>query len=75
MICDTNWCTYCDIAINPHSNSLYCSSECLKKDTIFYHHKVSRFSFPRCRKSMVFRSSSRRFGITQQQQATVSSFS
>ncbi|KAI8889948.1 hypothetical protein K501DRAFT_328742 [Backusella circina FSU 941] len=33
MICDTNWCTYCDNAINRDSDSLYCSENCLRKDT------------------------------------------
>ncbi|KAI9245547.1 hypothetical protein BDA99DRAFT_528015 [Phascolomyces articulosus] len=55
MMCDTNWCTFCDVAI-PHSDALYCSEDCLKKDTLY--HSISRFSFPRYRsKSMIFRRS------------------
>ncbi|RUS20602.1 hypothetical protein BC937DRAFT_94854 [Endogone sp. FLAS-F59071] len=34
---DTNWCTYCDKSINPFSNSLYCSDECLKCDALNHH--------------------------------------
>ncbi|OAD69865.1 hypothetical protein PHYBLDRAFT_171887 [Phycomyces blakesleeanus NRRL 1555(-)] len=37
MICDTNWCTYCDSAVSPFSDSLYCSEECLKKDALAHH--------------------------------------
>ncbi|KAI8137892.1 hypothetical protein BJV82DRAFT_633679 [Fennellomyces sp. T-0311] len=66
MMCDTNWCTYCDVAISPHSNSLYCSKECLKKDTIY--HCISRVSFPRCRKGVIFRANSRRLGMMTRQQ-------
>lgn len=32
MICDTNWCTFCDRAVNPHLNAIYCSEECFQKD-------------------------------------------
>ncbi|KAI9487913.1 hypothetical protein BDB00DRAFT_851023 [Zychaea mexicana] len=74
MMCDTNWCTFCDVAINPLSNSLYCSQECLKKDTIY--HRSSRINFPQCRKSMVFRfSNSRRFEMVQQPQQPQTSLS
>ncbi|CDS03612.1 hypothetical protein LRAMOSA01014 [Lichtheimia ramosa] len=34
---DTNWCTYCDQAINSFSNSLYCSEECLRADALNHH--------------------------------------
>ncbi|KAI9029774.1 hypothetical protein CLU79DRAFT_735999 [Phycomyces nitens] len=52
MICDTNWCTYCDSAVSPFSDSLYCSEECLKKDALARHPMlgydfVDLRSFPR----------------------------
>ncbi|KAI8144685.1 hypothetical protein BJV82DRAFT_605863 [Fennellomyces sp. T-0311] len=34
---DLNWCTYCDNAIEGHSNSLYCSDECLRSDALNHH--------------------------------------
>ncbi|KAI7907469.1 uncharacterized protein BX663DRAFT_491022 [Cokeromyces recurvatus] len=34
---DLNWCTYCDKAISVHSNSLYCSEECLRADALNHH--------------------------------------
>ncbi|KAI8641739.1 hypothetical protein BD408DRAFT_417585 [Parasitella parasitica] len=37
MICDTNWCTFCDNAISPYSDSLYCSEECLRQDALMHH--------------------------------------
>ncbi|KAI8881698.1 hypothetical protein K501DRAFT_222502 [Backusella circina FSU 941] len=37
MMCDTNWCTFCDNAINPYSDSLYCSEECLRQDALSHH--------------------------------------
>ncbi|KAI8391503.1 uncharacterized protein BYT42DRAFT_557106 [Radiomyces spectabilis] len=37
MMCDTNWCTFCDSAISPYSDSLYCSHECLKQDALLHH--------------------------------------
>lgn len=37
MMCDTNWCTFCDSAISPFSDSLYCSDECLKQDALMHH--------------------------------------
>ncbi|KAI8883382.1 hypothetical protein K501DRAFT_272782 [Backusella circina FSU 941] len=30
---DTNWCTFCDCAVDPYVNSIYCSEECFKKDS------------------------------------------
>ncbi|KAI8991133.1 hypothetical protein BDF20DRAFT_809283, partial [Mycotypha africana] len=36
-MCDTNWCTYCDNAIHPYSNSLYCSEYCLRQDALTRH--------------------------------------
>ncbi|CAO3692719.1 unnamed protein product [Umbelopsis ramanniana] len=32
-----NWCTFCDNAINPFSNSLYCSEACLRGDALNHH--------------------------------------
>ncbi|KAI9306257.1 hypothetical protein BJ944DRAFT_248356 [Cunninghamella echinulata] len=34
---DLHWCTTCDKAIQSHSNSLYCSEECLRKDAVSHH--------------------------------------
>ncbi|KAI9499187.1 hypothetical protein BDB00DRAFT_948920 [Zychaea mexicana] len=34
---DLNWCTYCDNAIDGHSDSLYCSDECLRADALNHH--------------------------------------
>lgn len=31
---DTNWCTFCDCAINPNSDLIYCSEECFKLDAL-----------------------------------------
>ncbi|CAO3678619.1 unnamed protein product [Rhizopus microsporus] len=31
-MCDTNWCTFCDCAVSPHLNTIYCSEECFRKD-------------------------------------------
>lgn len=36
-MCDTNWCTFCDNAISPYSDSLYCSEECLRQDALMHH--------------------------------------
>lgn len=36
-MCDTNWCTFCDSAISPYSNSLYCSEDCLRQDALTHH--------------------------------------
>ncbi|KAG1150228.1 hypothetical protein G6F37_005254 [Rhizopus arrhizus] len=37
MMCDTNWCTFCDNAISPYSDSLYCSESCLRHDALLHH--------------------------------------
>ncbi|KAG2207460.1 hypothetical protein INT46_007227 [Mucor plumbeus] len=37
MMCDTNWCTFCDNAISPFSDSLYCSEDCLRQDALMHH--------------------------------------
>ncbi|KAI8881418.1 hypothetical protein K501DRAFT_286409 [Backusella circina FSU 941] len=49
---NTNWCTYCDSAVDVHSNSLYCSDECLRADALRNHpslgYKFTEFvDFPR----------------------------
>ncbi|KAI8078253.1 uncharacterized protein B0P05DRAFT_470638 [Gilbertella persicaria] len=31
-MCDTNWCTFCDCAVSPNLDSIYCSEECFRKD-------------------------------------------
>jgi hypothetical protein len=36
-MCDTNWCTFCDNAISPYSDSLYCSEDCLRQDALMHH--------------------------------------
>ncbi|KAL7330733.1 hypothetical protein PS15p_205635 [Mucor circinelloides] len=37
MMCDTNWCTFCDNAISSYSDSLYCSEDCLRQDALMHH--------------------------------------
>lgn len=37
MMCDTNWCTFCDNAISAYSDSLYCSEDCLRQDALMHH--------------------------------------
>ncbi|CAO3698777.1 unnamed protein product [Rhizopus stolonifer] len=31
-MCDTNWCTFCDCAVSPQMNTIYCSEKCFRKD-------------------------------------------
>ncbi|GAN05383.1 hypothetical protein MAM1_0089d04853 [Mucor ambiguus] len=33
-MCDTNWCTFCDCAVSPFSNSIYCSEDCFRRDAL-----------------------------------------
>lgn len=35
-MCDTNWCTFCDCAVSPFSNSIYCSEDCFRKDALLH---------------------------------------
>ncbi|KAI8071013.1 hypothetical protein BC940DRAFT_295010 [Gongronella butleri] len=42
---DLQWCTSCDKAISPYSDSLYCSEECLRQDAIS-HHPMLGYEFP-----------------------------
>ncbi|CAO3642607.1 unnamed protein product [Mucor fragilis] len=35
-MCDTNWCTFCDCAVSPFSNSIYCSKDCFKRDALLH---------------------------------------
>ncbi|KAI8390197.1 hypothetical protein BD560DRAFT_380223 [Blakeslea trispora] len=35
-MCDTNWCTFCDCAIKPELNSIYCSERCFQRDAFSY---------------------------------------
>lgn len=37
MMCDTNWCTFCDNAVSAYSDSLYCSEDCLRQDALMHH--------------------------------------
>ncbi|KAI9472473.1 MAG: hypothetical protein EXX96DRAFT_530713 [Benjaminiella poitrasii] len=45
MMCDTNWCTFCDNAISPYSDSLYCSEDCLRQDALM-HHPMLGYNYP-----------------------------
>ncbi|KAI9312845.1 hypothetical protein BX666DRAFT_773316 [Dichotomocladium elegans] len=45
---DTNWCSFCDKAVSPYSNSLYCSDECFQKDALQSHPMLS-FNVNDCR--------------------------
>ncbi|KAI8982163.1 hypothetical protein BDF20DRAFT_798512, partial [Mycotypha africana] len=42
---DLNWCTYCDNAINPFSESLYCSEQCLRADAL-RNHPLLGYTYP-----------------------------
>ncbi|OBZ91904.1 hypothetical protein A0J61_00042 [Choanephora cucurbitarum] len=35
-MCDTNWCTFCDCAIKPELDSIYCSEKCFQRDAFSY---------------------------------------
>ncbi|KAL9537389.1 hypothetical protein MBANPS3_011820 [Mucor bainieri] len=35
-MCDTNWCTFCDCAVSPFSNSIYCSEDCFRRDALLH---------------------------------------
>ncbi|KAI8138158.1 hypothetical protein BJV82DRAFT_631972 [Fennellomyces sp. T-0311] len=41
---DTHWCSYCDNAVSPYSDSLYCSDECLRQDAL-QHHPMLGYNF------------------------------
>ncbi|KAI7875264.1 uncharacterized protein EV154DRAFT_77264 [Mucor mucedo] len=43
-MCDTNWCTFCDCAVSPYSDSVYCSDECYRRDASFMDADLSRYS-------------------------------
>ncbi|KAG2175587.1 hypothetical protein INT43_001234 [Umbelopsis isabellina] len=45
IMCDTNWCTYCDKQISPFSSSLYCSEGCLRSDAL-EHHPMLGYQYP-----------------------------
>ncbi|KAI7898190.1 uncharacterized protein BX663DRAFT_525996 [Cokeromyces recurvatus] len=45
-MCDTNWCTYCDCAVSPYSNSIYCSEDCFKRDALTNHPLFTIFKEP-----------------------------
>ncbi|KAL0091374.1 hypothetical protein J3Q64DRAFT_1669715 [Phycomyces blakesleeanus] len=42
---DLNWCTYCDNAISPFSDSLYCGENCLRKDAL-RNHPLLGYTYP-----------------------------
>ncbi|KAI9273526.1 hypothetical protein EDC94DRAFT_197655 [Helicostylum pulchrum] len=42
-MCDTNWCTFCDCAVSPFSNSVYCSDECRKRDASAHNYLPTAF--------------------------------
>ncbi|KAI8882187.1 hypothetical protein K501DRAFT_251887 [Backusella circina FSU 941] len=42
---DTNWCTFCDKAVSPFSESLYCSEKCLRLDAL-RNHPLLGYKYP-----------------------------
>jgi hypothetical protein len=42
---DLNWCTSCDNAISPFSESLYCSEQCLRADAL-RNHPLLGYTYP-----------------------------
>ncbi|EIE91047.1 hypothetical protein G6F55_006419 [Rhizopus delemar] len=42
---DLNWCTFCDKAVNPFSESLYCSDQCLRADAL-RNHPLLGYTYP-----------------------------
>ncbi|KAI8373009.1 uncharacterized protein BYT42DRAFT_55142 [Radiomyces spectabilis] len=40
-----NWCTACDNAISPYSESLYCSEQCLRVDAL-RNHPLLGYTYP-----------------------------
>ncbi|KAI9485211.1 MAG: hypothetical protein EXX96DRAFT_513635 [Benjaminiella poitrasii] len=42
---DLNWCTFCDNAISPYSESLYCSEQCLRSDAL-RNHPLLGYTYP-----------------------------
>ncbi|KAI8359922.1 hypothetical protein EDC96DRAFT_422354, partial [Choanephora cucurbitarum] len=42
---DLNWCTFCDDAISPFSESLYCSEQCLRSDAL-RNHPLLGYTYP-----------------------------
>ncbi|KAI8985429.1 hypothetical protein BDB01DRAFT_850007 [Pilobolus umbonatus] len=42
---DLNWCTSCDNAVNPYSESLYCSEQCLREDAL-RNHPLLGYTYP-----------------------------
>ncbi|KAI8881420.1 hypothetical protein K501DRAFT_253306 [Backusella circina FSU 941] len=42
---DLNWCTFCDNAVNPFSESLYCSEQCLRADAL-RNHPLLGYTYP-----------------------------
>ncbi|GAN10125.1 hypothetical protein MAM1_0322c09661 [Mucor ambiguus] len=42
---DLNWCTFCDNAVSPFSESLYCSEQCLRADAL-RNHPLLGYTYP-----------------------------
>lgn len=42
---DLNWCTFCDNAVSPFSESLYCSEQCLRSDAL-RNHPLLGYTYP-----------------------------
>ncbi|KAG2210939.1 hypothetical protein INT47_000096 [Mucor saturninus] len=42
---DLNWCTSCDNAVSPFSDSLYCSEQCLRTDAL-RNHPLLGYTYP-----------------------------
>ncbi|GAA5816785.1 hypothetical protein MFLAVUS_010318 [Mucor flavus] len=42
---DLNWCTSCDNAVSPFSESLYCSEQCLRADAL-RNHPLLGYTYP-----------------------------
>ncbi|EIE91353.1 hypothetical protein G6F46_009970 [Rhizopus delemar] len=42
---DLNWCTFCDKAVSPFSESLYCSEQCLRADAL-RNHPLLGYTYP-----------------------------
>ncbi|KAI8876194.1 hypothetical protein K501DRAFT_338234 [Backusella circina FSU 941] len=40
---DTNWCTYCDCAVSPLRNSIYCSEVCYRRDAMIYNPVLANY--------------------------------
>ncbi|KAI9489442.1 hypothetical protein BDB00DRAFT_746360, partial [Zychaea mexicana] len=68
---DTHWCSYCDKAVSPFSDSLYCSDECLRQDAL-QHHPVFGYDFSEYRGFLSTNATERRtsWGTVNQQESS-----